>query len=123
MPAALAPGRAPGGAGSYFVTAITTCYARPTGRVSTESLLAALGRFYESEPFIVVRPASPSTKATLGTNAVHLTARFDDRTGWVIVIAAIDNLCKGASGGAVQAANVALGLAETAGLSTVGVYP
>jgi N-acetyl-gamma-glutamyl-phosphate reductase len=102
---------------------LATCYARPTGRVSTESLLAALGRFYESEPFIVVRPASPSTKATLGTNAVHLTARFDDRTGWVIVIAAIDNLCKGASGGAVQAANVALGLAETAGLSTVGVYP
>ncbi len=102
---------------------LATCYARPTGRVSTESLLAALGRFYEREPFIVVRPASPSTKATLGTNAVHLTARFDDRTGWVIVIAAIDNLCKGASGGAVQAANVALGLAETAGLSTVGVYP
>lgn len=102
---------------------LATCYARPTGRVSTESLLAALGRFYEREPFVVVRPASPSTKATLGTNSVHLTARFDDRTGWVIVIAAIDNLCKGASGGAVQAANVALGLAETAGLSTVGVYP
>jgi N-acetyl-gamma-glutamyl-phosphate reductase len=102
---------------------LATCYARPTGPVSTESLLAALGRFYEAEPFVAVRPASPSTKATLGTNAVHLTARFDERTGWVIVIAAIDNLCKGASGGAVQAANVALGLEETAGLQTVGVYP
>ncbi len=102
---------------------LATCYARPTGDVSTEALLAALGRFYESEPFVVVRPASPSTKATLGTNSVHLTARFDARTGWVMVIAAIDNLCKGASGGAVQAANVALGLRETAGLQTVGVYP
>lgn len=102
---------------------LATCYARPTGKVSTESLLAALARFYEAEPFVVVRPASPSTKATLGTNSVHLTARFDERTGWAIVIAAIDNLCKGASGGAVQAANVALGLNETAGLQTVGVYP
>lgn len=102
---------------------LATCYARPTGSVTTESLLAALGRFYDGEPFVVVRPASPSTKATLGTNCVHLTARFDPRTGWVIVIAAIDNLCKGASGGAVQAANVALGLEETAGLPIVGVYP
>jgi N-acetyl-gamma-glutamyl-phosphate reductase len=102
---------------------LATCYARPTGQVSTESLLAALGRFYEGEPFVSVRPASPSTKATLGTNAVHLTARYDERTGWVIVIAAIDNLCKGASGGAVQAANVALGINESAGLQTVGVYP
>lgn len=102
---------------------LATCYARPTGDVTTESLLATLAGFYESEPFVVVRPASPSTKATLGTNSVHLTARYDARSGWVIVIAAIDNLCKGASGGAVQAANVALGLPETAGLQTVGVYP
>jgi N-acetyl-gamma-glutamylphosphate reductase len=41
----------------------------------------------------------------------------------VIVISALDNLCKGASGGAVQAANVALGIDETAGLTAVGVYP
>jgi len=102
---------------------LATCYARPTGTVTTESLLATLAGFYASEPFVVVRPASPSTKATLGTNSVHLTARYDARSGWVLVIAAIDNLCKGASGGAVQAANVALGLEETAGLQTVGVYP
>ncbi len=102
---------------------LATCYARPAGDVSTESLLAALARYYDDEPFVVVRPASPSTKATLGSNAVHLTARFDERTGWVMVIAAIDNLCKGASGGAVQSANVALGLTETAGLQMVGLYP
>jgi N-acetyl-gamma-glutamyl-phosphate reductase len=52
-----------------------------------------------------------------------MTARFDERTGNVIVISALDNLCKGASGGAVQAMNVAFGLPETAGLSTIGVYP
>ncbi len=58
---------------------------------------------------------SPSTKATLGSNAVHVTARYDARTGTVMAIAALDNLAKGASGGAVQAANVALGLDETGG--------
>ena len=102
---------------------LATCYARPAASVTTESLLAALGRFYEGEPFIAVRAAPPSTKATLGSNAAHLTARFDPRTGYVVVLCAIDNLTKGASGGALQAANVALGLPETSGLSSVGLVP
>ena len=102
---------------------LATCYAKPAQGVTTESLLAAQARRYRDEPFVVVRPTSPSTKATLGSNASHLTARFDERTGTVIAICAIDNLCKGASGGAVQAANVALGLDEMAGLANVGVYP
>jgi N-acetyl-gamma-glutamyl-phosphate reductase len=53
----------------------------------------------------------------------QITARFDERTRTVLVISAIDNLAKGASGGAIQAANVVLGLDETLGLSTVGMYP
>jgi N-acetyl-gamma-glutamyl-phosphate reductase len=103
----------------------STCYARPADgvKVTTESLLATLARTYANEPFVVVRPTPPSTKATLGTNSVHLSARFDARTGAVVVLCALDNLAKGASGGAVQAANVALGLSETAGLATVGLYP
>lgn len=104
---------------------LATCYARPVAGVelSTDSLLAALADFYTGEPFVVVGSASPSTKATLGSNAVHITARYDERTATVMVLTAIDNLSKGASGGALQAANVALGLAETAGLSNIGVYP
>ena len=102
---------------------LATCYARPTGATSTAALIAALREFYAGEPFVVVRPDSPSTKATLGSNCAHLTARFDERTGYVMVLSAIDNIAKGASGGAVQAANVALGLTETAGLANVGVYP
>lgn len=103
---------------------LATCYARPQGNApTTASLLAALAVFYKDEPFIVVRPQVPSTKATLGTNTVHITARYDDRTGYVMVLAALDNIAKGASGGAVQSMNVALGLPEVAGLSTVGVYP
>ena len=103
---------------------LATCYARPQGDApTTASLLAALATFYKDEPFIVVRPQVPSTKATLGTNTVHITARYDERTGYVMVLAALDNIAKGASGGAVQSMNVALGLPESSGLSTVGVYP
>jgi N-acetyl-gamma-glutamyl-phosphate reductase len=102
---------------------LATCYAKPTGKPSTSSLLATLAGRYSGEAFVVVRPASPSTKATMGSNVAHITARFDERTNTVITICAIDNLAKGASGGAVQAANVALGLPETAGLAMVGMYP
>ena len=104
---------------------LATCYAKPAGgaSVSTESLLALLRDRWADEPFMVVTDGSPSTKATLGSNAVHVTARYDERTGTVLAIAALDNLAKGASGGAVQSANVAMGFDEAAGLTRVGVAP
>lgn len=104
---------------------LATCYAKPTAGadVSTESLLALLRERWADEPFMVVTDGSPSTKATLGSNAVQVTARYDERTNTIVAIGALDNLAKGASGGAVQAANVALGLDESAGLSKVGVAP
>lgn len=103
---------------------LATCYARPVSTsATTDDLLAVLASAYAGEPFVVVSDAVPSTKATLGTNAVHITARVDPRTGHAIVISALDNLTKGASGGAVQAANVALGIDESAGLSSVGMWP
>jgi N-acetyl-gamma-glutamyl-phosphate reductase len=102
---------------------LATCYARPTQAVTTESLRATLRSAYDAEPFVVVRDTPPSTKATLGSQQVHVAAFADERTGWVVAIAALDNLTKGASGGAIQAANVALGLDETAGLPLVGLYP
>lgn len=102
---------------------LATCYARPTGHTSTGALLDLLRSAYDDEPFVVVTDGSPSTKATLGSNCAHLTARFDERTGWVLAIAAIDNLTKGASGQAVQCANLLLGLPEPTGLPIAGVYP
>ncbi len=102
---------------------IATCYGRPTGTADTDEVLAAMADFYADEPFMVVDERPPSTKATLGANTVHLTARVDPRTGLVMAMAALDNLMKGASGMAVQNANLALGLPETTGLPIVGVYP
>ena len=102
---------------------LATCYARPTGTEDTDELLAVMKAAYKDEPFVVVSEAVPSTKATLGSNTVHLTVRRDHRTGWVIAIGALDNLVKGASGQAIQCANLATGMEETAGLPTAGVYP
>jgi N-acetyl-gamma-glutamyl-phosphate reductase len=102
---------------------LATCYARPTAACNEAAVLEAQREFFADEPFVAVLDSPPATKSVLGSNAAHVSARYDERTGTVIAMCAIDNLAKGASGGAVQAANVALGLEETAGLTTVGVAP
>jgi N-acetyl-gamma-glutamyl-phosphate reductase len=104
---------------------LATCYARPASGTSltTDAVMAALREAYDGEPFVVVTDAPPSTKATAGSNAAHVTARVDPRTGWVLSLCALDNLVKGASGQAIQCANAALGLPETTGLPIAGVYP
>ncbi len=99
---------------------LATCYAKATG---TADPLAILREAYAGEPFIHVGEALPATKWATGSNAAFLSARFDERTGTVIALAAIDNLGKGAAGQMIQCANLMLGLDETAGLSNIGVYP
>jgi N-acetyl-gamma-glutamyl-phosphate reductase len=102
---------------------LATCYARPSTATSTSDLLALFHDTYDGEPFVVVGEDPPSTKATYGANTAQITARCDERTGWVLVLCALDNLVKGASGQAVQCANLACGLGETTGLPAMGVYP
>ena len=72
---------------------------------------------------MVVSEQSPATKAVQGSNAAHLSARYDSRTGYVMALCAIDNLGKGAAGQAVQCANLICEFPEDTGLSAVGVYP
>lgn len=102
---------------------LATCYSRPVREMSSEEVLDLYREVYRDEPFIVVTDGPPSTKATLGSNSVHVTARADERTGWILTIAALDNLVKGAAGQAIQCANIVCGLDETTGLPSVGVYP
>jgi N-acetyl-gamma-glutamyl-phosphate reductase len=112
---------------------LATCYARPAAAagaaaagpatLTTTHVMDALHAAYDDEPFVVVSDTPPSTKATAGSNCAHVTARVDERTGWVLVLCALDNLVKGASGQAIQCANAALGLPETTGLPLVGMYP
>jgi N-acetyl-gamma-glutamyl-phosphate reductase len=99
---------------------LATCYAAATGACDPlETLRAA----YDAEPFVHVSDDPPATKWVSGSNGVQLTARYDDRTGRVLALAAIDNLGKGAAGQMIQCANLMLGLDETAGLTSIGVFP
>ncbi len=103
---------------------LATVYARAREPgFSSGDALEVLAAAYADEPFVVVSERSPSTKATLGSNVCQLTARVDPRTGWVVAIAALDNLVKGASGQALQCANLALGLDEALGLPLAGLTP
>ncbi|MDB5691018.1 MAG: argC [Alphaproteobacteria bacterium] len=99
---------------------LATCYATARGACDP---LAALRDAYADEPFVHVSERPPSTKWTMGSNAIHLTARYDARTGRILAIAALDNLVKGAAGQMIQCANLMLGLDEGAGLSRVGMWP
>jgi N-acetyl-gamma-glutamyl-phosphate reductase len=80
---------------------------------------------YDAEPFVTVLPEGqwPQTKAVHGSNACHLQVTVDSASGRLVAVGAIDNLTKGTAGGAVQSMNLALGLDETLGLTTVGVAP
>jgi N-acetyl-gamma-glutamyl-phosphate reductase len=102
---------------------LATCYARPTSPTTTDEVLGVLQDAYTDEPFVQVVVGPPTTKAVLGSNSAFVTARADERTGWVLALCAIDNLVKGASGQAVQCANVVAGLPETLGLPLVGMFP
>ena len=78
---------------------------RPRPGLSTARLLEQYREFYADDPCVVVVDDPSGTKATYGANVVHVTVRFDVRTETVLAIAAEDNLTKGASGQAIQAAN------------------
>jgi N-acetyl-gamma-glutamyl-phosphate reductase len=104
---------------------LATTTARLAPGVSTELLHEALHATYADEPFVTVLPSGswPQTGATLGANAVHLQVAADTHAGRAVVVSAIDNLVKGAAGQALQNANLALGLPESAGLTAIGVAP
>ena len=99
--------------------------AAPRGATAPGAPREALASAYASEPFICVLPEGrwPSTASTAGSNAVHLQATADAHAGRAVVVAALDNLVKGAAGQAVQIANLMLGLPEAAGLTANGVAP
>ena len=102
---------------------LATCTARTTA--SEDALRAALVAAYDDEPFVHVLPPGrwPQTAATAGSNSCHLQVAVDADAGRAVVVAALDNLGKGAAGQALQCANLALGLPETAGLPAEGVSP
>jgi N-acetyl-gamma-glutamyl-phosphate reductase len=94
----------------------TTIFTRLADGVAEEKILSALKSAYADEPFVRVSKNLPDTKNVSGTNFCDISARFDARTGRLILLSAEDNLVKGAAGQAVQNFNLMAGLDETAGL-------
>ncbi|MGN0040990.1 N-acetyl-gamma-glutamyl-phosphate reductase [Rhodococcus sp. (in: high G+C Gram-positive bacteria)] len=102
---------------------LATCTAPTTA--TAEEARAVYEKAYGDETFVHLLPDGvlPATGSVIGSNAVQLAVTVDLDAGLLIVIAALDNLTKGTAGAAVQSMNLALGLPEAAGLSTVGVAP
>jgi N-acetyl-gamma-glutamyl-phosphate reductase len=104
---------------------LATATARLASGVSAEEVRRAWAEAYADEPFVHLLPEGqwPTTAATLGANTALVQVAVDERAGRVVTVTAIDNVVKGTAGAAVQSMNLALGLPEIAGLTTVGVAP
>jgi len=108
---------------SRGILATTTAKLAPGATAA--AIEAAFYEAYADEPFVHVLPAGtfPRTADTVGANTALIGFAVDESVGRLVVISAIDNLVKGTAGAAIQSANLALGLAETAGLTVNGVAP
>jgi N-acetyl-gamma-glutamyl-phosphate reductase len=104
---------------------LSTSYARLTGAVSPEWVYEVYQGHYGDEPFIRLCPSGtfPSTMEVRGANYCDLGVMVNDASGQIIVISAIDNLVKGASGQAVQNMNIMCGFPETMGLGQIPLAP
>jgi N-acetyl-gamma-glutamyl-phosphate reductase len=102
---------------------LVSAYARVATPFTSADALALLRRVYRDDPCVVVLDDAPTLKDPLGSNLCFVSARVDERTGWLLAMSSLDNLVKGAAGQAVQAWNVATGRLETLGLPMSGVTP
>lgn len=104
---------------------LATCSAPLISGVDQLQVRAVYEKAYGGEPFVHLLPLGqwPTTSAVLGANTLLLQFAVDEAAGRLVVIAAVDNLTKGTGGAAVQCLNLAFGLPETTGLSTVGLAP
>lgn len=104
---------------------LSTCYAQLREGVAAEQVRQVLEEKYQSELFVQILPPGvfPHTKWVYGTNFLYIGVYADDESGNVILVSALDNLCKGASGQAIQNMNLMLGIDEDKGLGGMGVHP
>ena len=105
-----------------ILATVTAPLARPVSAVEAREVYASA---YLAEPFVTVLPEGlwPQTQSIVGSNAVHIQVAIDADANRLVAVAALDNLTKGTAGGAIQSMNLALGLPETLGLTTIGVAP
>ncbi len=104
---------------------LATCSAALARDVSAEEAHETYAKAYADEPFVHVLPAGqwPQTQSVTGSNAVHVQVTVDEAARRLVAVGAVDNLAKGTAGAAVQCMNLALGLDEGTGLTTIGLAP
>lgn len=104
---------------------LATCSAPVRGDLTPSDAHAVYAKAYADEPFVHVLPEGqwPQTQAVLGSNAVQVQVGIDEDARRLVAVGVVDNLAKGTGGAAVQCMNLALGLPEETGLTTVGVAP
>ena len=104
---------------------LATVSAPLSGDVSAAQARAAYAQAYGDEQFVHLLPEGmwPQTQSVLGSNAVHVQVTVDETAGRLVAVGVVDNLAKGTAGAAVQCMNIALGLPEATGLTTVGLAP
>ncbi|MFD1497603.1 N-acetyl-gamma-glutamyl-phosphate reductase, partial [Streptosporangium lutulentum] len=104
---------------------LATCTAPARAELTPQTLRETYEAATKDEPFLRLLPQGqwPATSMTLGANTAVLQVALDERAGRVVVVIALDNLTKGTAGGAIQSANLALGLPEELGLPLNGVAP
>jgi N-acetyl-gamma-glutamyl-phosphate reductase len=103
---------------------LATCYVRLREPRSQSDLNDLYREFYKDAPFVhVLEKALPELRHISGSNACHLAVRYDERTGRVVCLSALDNLVKGAAGSAMQNMNLVCGLDQTTGLQHAATGP
>jgi N-acetyl-gamma-glutamyl-phosphate reductase len=104
---------------------LSTLYVRLTKKMKTEELLDVFHDFYQAEPFVRIysKEKFPNTKNVRGSNYCDIGVKVSESDGRAVIVTAIDNLVKGASGEAVQNMNIMLGYPETMGLDIHPLFP
>lgn len=104
---------------------LSTCYAQLREGTAVQLVRQVLEEKYQSELFVQVLPPGefPHSKWVYGSNYIYIGIHVDEESGRVILVSALDNLCKGASGQAIQNMNLMLGIDEAKGLRGMGVHP
>jgi N-acetyl-gamma-glutamyl-phosphate reductase len=104
---------------------LSTIYAKLSKNVTAEEATALYQAFYREEPFVRICRSGqfPNLSSVVGSNYCDIGVTVDKRTGRIIIVSAIDNLIKGASGQAIQNMNLLCGLKEDAGLPAIALFP
>lgn len=106
-----------------ILSTVTVVISKDCPIKTTEGFVALYEDFYEHSPFVTVMPAGtqPKTASVAGTNHAHIGVAFNEELSVIVATGAIDNLCKGAAGQAVQCANIVFDLPQTAGLESMAL--